>query len=63
MKEIIYTILFGIGILFSLFEIIKEYKKRREESKKAEETSYKIKYISLWIVIFAYIIYMQWFGE
>lgn len=54
-RHILLTILFGIGILYSLYEIIKEWKT------KGEKTPYKMKYYSLLLILFAYLIYIQFF--
>ena len=60
MREIIHTILFGIGFVFCIFEVIQELRKNKKDSKK-ERTSYKVKYYSIWSVLYLYLVYIQWF--
>lgn len=53
-RNIILSIVFGAGIVYYLYVAIKEL------TSKKEKNYYKIKYYSLWAIIFAYLIYMQY---
>lgn len=52
--KIILSIVFGAGIVYYIYVAIKEW------TSKKEKNYYKIKYYSLWSIIFAYLIYMQY---
>ena len=56
-RPIIHTIVFSIGLIYSLYEGLNEYKIRGNTSNKK---SYKMRYYILWGIIFSYLIYMQW---
>lgn len=53
-RQIILTILFGLGFLNSIYEIIREWKSKQERM------PYKIKYYALWAVIYNYLVSIQY---
>ena len=60
MRKILLTILFGIGIIFCLYKIIHEYRLNKEKTE-GVKFSYKMKYYSLWAIIYSYLIYIQYY--
>lgn len=58
-RQTILSIAFAIGILYSVYEVISEYKTNKRKTTKKIVT-YKMRYYSLWIIIFAYLVYSQW---
>lgn len=59
MRPIFLSILFSVGIMISAYQLMSEYKSNKCKSPKGS-VSYKTRYYSLWTIIFAYLIYMQW---
>lgn len=57
-RSIILSIVFVVGLIYSVYEVLKEYKIRKNAS---NMESYKMRYHILWGIIFTYLIYMQWF--
>ena len=53
-RTVVLTVVFCIGIIYSGYQAIMDLK-----SAKGEMT-YKGKYYSLWTVLFAYLVYMQY---
>lgn len=53
-RHIILTILFSLGFLYSIYEIIKEWKSKKEK------TPYKMKYYALWAVVYVELLYIQY---
>lgn len=58
-RQILFSIVFTIGILYSIYEVMRECKSKKWKSIKGMVT-YKARYYSLWAIIYAYLIYMQW---
>lgn len=58
MKQIIFSVLFGIGFLYSTYEVVREWKSRKGKTSE-EGDSYKLKYFSLWMVVYAYLVWLQ----
>ncbi len=56
-RPIVLSVVFVIGILFSIYEVFVEFKSLKD--KKSGIISYKIKYFSLWIVVYLYLVYTQ----
>lgn len=56
-RPVILTIVFSIGLIYSAYEVLNEYKIRKNTSNKE---SYKMRYYILWGIIYSYLIYMQW---
>lgn len=57
-RQIILSIVFAIGVFYSIYEVIREWRCNKQKSTKATVT-YKMKYYALWTVVFAYLIYME----
>jgi hypothetical protein len=58
-RQILLSIVFSIGILYSVYEVLCECKANKRKYAK-DVVTYKMRYYSLWIIIFVYLIYMQW---
>ncbi len=56
-RPIVLSVVFVIGILFSIYEVFVEFKSLKD--KKSGIISYKIKYFSFWIVVYLYLVYTQ----
>ena len=59
-RPIILSIVFSIGLLYSMYEVLNEYKTRKNTSNRK---SYKMRYYILWGIIFSYLIYAQWIND
>lgn len=61
-KEIVLTVVFALGILWYSVDIFRDWKREDQDGDESGvgRVSYKIKYKSLWILIFAYLISLQW---
>ena len=58
-RAILLTIVFGIGLVYSVREVFREWRFMKDSVGKIH-FSYKGKYYLLWSVIYIYLIYLQY---
>ena len=56
-RHIILTVLFSLGLIYSVYEVIKEYK---SSDRKPYDENYKKRYYLLLSALYLYLILAQW---